>query len=146
MVSKVFDKLSNRCIDQIEKYDILSDSQYGVKSVCTTTNLLTVVADRIARLVACLVYLSCSVWNKKGYTGLLYKLSSYWILVLFLASIFHFSDMNGLGAFERKILLDFTVYILFIKAFVPLLFLILGSFLLPLYINDRLDVICNIGI
>ena len=54
--------------------------------------------------------------------------------------------MNGLGAFERKTLLDFTVYFLFIKAFVSLLFFILGSFLLPLYINDRLDVICNIGI
>ena len=50
MVSKVFEKLLNNGIaDHLEKCDLFSDFQCGFRSSQSTTNLLTVVSDRIAR-------------------------------------------------------------------------------------------------
>ena len=50
VVSKVFEKLvSNRIVDHLEKCGPFSDSQYGVRSSRSTTDLLTVVSNRIAR-------------------------------------------------------------------------------------------------
>ena len=50
VVSKVFEKLvNNRIVDHLEKCGLFSDFQYGFKSSRSTADLLTVVADRIAR-------------------------------------------------------------------------------------------------
>ena len=50
VVSKVFEKLiNNRIVDNLEKYALFSDFQYGFRSSRSTANLLRVVSDRIAR-------------------------------------------------------------------------------------------------
>ena len=50
VVSKVFEKLvSNRIVDHLEKYGLFSDIQYGFRSSHSTSDLLTVVSDRISR-------------------------------------------------------------------------------------------------
>ena len=50
VVSKVFEKLvSNRILDHLEKCDLFSDFHYGFSFSLSTTELLTVVSDRIAR-------------------------------------------------------------------------------------------------
>ena len=49
MISKVFEKLvNNRIFYHLEKYDLFSDFQYGFRSSRSTSDLLTVVSDRIA--------------------------------------------------------------------------------------------------
>ena len=49
-VSEVFEKrLNNRIVDDLEKYSLFSDFQYGFRSSLSTTDLLTVVSDRITR-------------------------------------------------------------------------------------------------
>ena len=51
VVSKVFEKLlNNRIVDHVEKYVRFSDFQYGFRSSRSTTDLLTVVSGRIARV------------------------------------------------------------------------------------------------
>ena len=83
VVSKVFEKLvNNRIVDHLEKCGLFSDFQYGFRSSQSTTDLLTVVFDRIGR--ACNRYgatqavaLDISkafhrMWN----AGLLHKLKS----------------------------------------------------------------------
>ena len=50
MVSKVFEKLlNNRIVDDLEKCGLFSDFQYGFRSSRSTTDILTVVSDGIAR-------------------------------------------------------------------------------------------------
>ena len=50
MVSKVFEKhVNNRIVDNLEKYGLFSDFQYGFRSCRSTLDLLTVVSDGIAR-------------------------------------------------------------------------------------------------
>ena len=50
VVSKVFEKLvNNSTVDQLENCGLFSDFQYGFRSSRSTTDLLTVVSDRIAR-------------------------------------------------------------------------------------------------
>ena len=50
VVSKVFEKLvSNRIVGHLEKCGLFSDFQYGFRSSRSTTDLLTVASDRIAR-------------------------------------------------------------------------------------------------
>ena len=50
VVSEVFEKLlNNRIVDHLEKYDHFLDFQYGFRSSRSTTDLLTVLSDRIAR-------------------------------------------------------------------------------------------------
>ena len=50
MVIKVFEKLVNkRIVDHLEKCGLFSDFQHGFRSSRSTTDLLTVVSDRIAR-------------------------------------------------------------------------------------------------
>ena len=49
--SKVFEKVVNNSIlDHLEKCGIFSDFQYGFRSSQLTTDLLTVISDRIARV------------------------------------------------------------------------------------------------
>ena len=58
MVSQVIEKFrNNRLFDDLELYVLFSDFQYGFRSSQSTTDLLTVVFDRIAR-----------VFNKSGAT------------------------------------------------------------------------------
>ena len=53
MVSKVFEKLvKNTIVDNLEKVGFFSDFQYGFRSFRSTADLLTVVSDRIPRLLA----------------------------------------------------------------------------------------------
>ena len=50
VVSKVFEKLvNNRLADHVEKCGLFSDFQYGLRSLRSTADLVTVVSDRIAR-------------------------------------------------------------------------------------------------
>ena len=50
VVSKVFEKLvNNSFVDHLEKWDIFSDFQYGFRSSRSTSVLVTVVSNRIAR-------------------------------------------------------------------------------------------------
>ena len=49
MVSKVFEKLvNNRILDHLDKCGLFSDFQYGFRSSRSTSDLPTVVSDRIA--------------------------------------------------------------------------------------------------
>ena len=51
VVSKAFEKLvNNRDVDHLEKCGLLPDFQYGFRSSQLTSDLLTVVSDRIARV------------------------------------------------------------------------------------------------
>ena len=50
VVSKVFEKvISSRIVDHLEKCGPFSDLQYGFRSSQSSTDLLAVVSDRIAR-------------------------------------------------------------------------------------------------
>ena len=50
VISKVFEKLvNNRIIDLLEKRGLFSDFQYGFRSSRSTTDLLTVLFNRIAK-------------------------------------------------------------------------------------------------
>ena len=50
MVSKVFEKLvSNMIVDHLGKCGLFSDFQYGFRSSRSTSDLLTIVSDRISR-------------------------------------------------------------------------------------------------
>ena len=51
VVGKVFEKLvNNRIVIHLEKCGLFSDFQYGFRSSRSTSDLLTVVSDRIARV------------------------------------------------------------------------------------------------
>ena len=53
MVSKVFEKLvNNKIVDHLQKCGLFSDFQYRFRSSRSTTDLLTVASDRIARAVS----------------------------------------------------------------------------------------------
>ena len=84
--SKVFEKLVNsRIVDHLEKCGLFSDFQYGLRSSRSTTDLLTVVSDRIARAfnrsgTTRAVALDISkAFDKVWHAGLLHKLKSYGI-------------------------------------------------------------------
>ena len=50
VVSKVFEKfVNNRIVDHLEKCGLFSDFQYGFRSSQSTTDLVTIVSDRIPR-------------------------------------------------------------------------------------------------
>ena len=70
VVSKVFEKLvNNRLVDHPQKCNLFSDFQYGFRSSQSTTDLLTVVPDRIVRAFNRSVwgYLSCSTSYIHGF-------------------------------------------------------------------------------
>ena len=83
MDNKVFEQLvSNKIVDHLEKCDLFSDFKYGFKFSRSTTDLLTVVSDRIARAfnrygatraVALDIFKG---FNRVWHVGLLHKLRS----------------------------------------------------------------------
>ena len=88
VVSKVFEKLvNNRIVDHLEKCGLFSDFEYGFRSSRSTTDILTVVSDRIARAfnrsgATRAVALDISkAFDRVWHAGLLHKLKYYGISV-----------------------------------------------------------------
>ena len=84
VVSKVFEKLvNNTIVDHLEKCGLFSGFQYGFRSSQSTTDLLTVVSDRITRAfkrfaATRAVALDISkAFYRVWHTGLLHKLKLY---------------------------------------------------------------------
>ena len=149
VVSKAFEKLvNNRDVDHLEKCGLLSDFQYGFRSSQLTSDLLTVVSDRIARVFnrseatrAAVLDIS-KAFKRVWHSGLLHKLTSYGIS----------GQMFGLFS---SVLSNWWLWVVLdgkstqeypVNTGVPQ-----GSILCPtlflLYINDLSDdVICNIAI
>ena len=82
----VFEKfVNNRIPDHLEECGLFSDFQYGFRSSQSTSDLLTVVSDRIARAfnrsgATRAVALDISkVFDRVWHAGLLHKLNSYGI-------------------------------------------------------------------
>ena len=83
VVSKIFEKfVNNRIVDHLEKCGFFSDFQYGFRSSRSTTDLLTIVPDRIARAFnrsgatrAVALYIS-KAFDRVWHAGLLHKLKS----------------------------------------------------------------------
>ena len=97
VVSKFFEKLNHRVVDHLEKCGLFSDFQYGLRSSRSTADLLTVVADRIAKAFnrsgsTRAVALDISkAFDRVWHTGILHELKSYGILgqIFGLISSFH---------------------------------------------------------
>ena len=86
VVSKVFEKLVNNSFaDHLEKWDIFSDFQYGFRSSRSTSVLVTVASNRIARAfnrsgATRAIALDISkAFDRVWHAGLLHKLRSYGI-------------------------------------------------------------------
>ena len=86
VVSKVFEKLvNNRIVDHLEKCGLFSDFQYGFRSSRSTSDLVIVVSNRIARVfnssgatraVALDIF---KAFDRVWHAGLLNKFKSYGI-------------------------------------------------------------------
>ena len=86
VASKVFQKpVNNTIVDHLEKCGLFSDFQYGFRSSRSTSDLLTVVSDRIARAfnrsgATRAVALDISkAFDRVWHAGLFHKLKSYGI-------------------------------------------------------------------
>ena len=84
MVCKVFKKLvNNRIVNHLEKRGIFSDFQYSFRSFRSTTALLIVVSDRIARAfnrssaIRAVTLDISKAFDRVWHAGLLHTLKSY---------------------------------------------------------------------
>ena len=148
VVSKVFENLvNNRIVDHLEKYGLFSDFQYGFRSSQSTSDLLTVVSDRIARAfnrsgaTGAVVLDISKAFGRMWHAGLLHKLTSYGISRQIFGLISSFLSNRWLRVvLDGKCSQEYPV-----NAGVPQ-----GSILAPtlflLSINDLSDVFCNITI
>ena len=147
--SKVFEKLvNNRIVDHLEKFDLFSNFQYGFRSSQSTTDLLTVVSDRIAkvfngsRATSAVVLDISKVSDNVWHAGLLYKRQPYEISGQIFGLISSFLSNRWLRVVpDGKSLQEYQVNTGAPQGS------ILNSTLFLLYINDLPDVvICNITI
>ena len=84
--TKVFEKLvNNRIVDDLEKSGLFSDFQFGFRSSRSTTDLLILVSDKIARdfnrsgATRAVALGISKAFDKVWHAGLLHKLRSYGI-------------------------------------------------------------------
>ena len=148
VVSKVFEKLvNNRIVGYLEKCGLFSDFQYGFRS-SQSTDLLTVVSDRIARAfnrsgATRAVALDISkAFDRVWHAGLLHKLKSYGISGQIFGLISSFLSNRRLRVvLDGKSSQEYPVNVGVPQGS------ILGHTLFLLYINDlHDDAICDISI
>ena len=148
MDSKVFEKLvNNRIVDQLEKSDIFSDFQYGFRSPPSTSDLLPVVSDRVAKVfdssrdTQALALDISKAFDGVSHPGLLHKLKFYGIY----GQIFGLTSSFLSNRWLQVVLDGKSSQAYPVNAGVPQGSI--GSTLFLLYVNGlHDDVICDIAI